>query len=175
MQGFTHALFHLAENPEYAQPMREEVEAIVREEGWTKASMGKMRKIDSFLRESQRFNGLGASEGIPSNKLILTTDTLFTATMNRLVTKPDGFIFSDGTTLPEGTFLTVAMDATHHDEASYGQNSDVFDGFRFANMRESGEGEAIKHQMVNTNVDYVPFGHGRHACPGRCVCFYIVF
>lgn len=38
--------------------MREEVEEVVREEGWSKISLGKMRKVDSFLRESQRFNGL---------------------------------------------------------------------------------------------------------------------
>lgn len=41
--------------------MREEVEAVVQEGGWTKAAMGKMRKIDSFLRETQRLNSLGAS------------------------------------------------------------------------------------------------------------------
>lgn len=34
--------------------MREEVEAIVEAEGWTKASMGKMRKLDGFVKESQR-------------------------------------------------------------------------------------------------------------------------
>lgn len=95
--------------------------------------------------------------------------------MNRVVNKTNGFTFSDGTTLPKGTFLTVAMHATHREEAIYGPNSDVFDGFRFANMREAGEGEGLKYQMVNTNVDYLSFGHGRHACPGRCVtlCFYV--
>lgn len=90
--------------------------------------------------------------------------------MNRVVTKPGGFTFSDGTTLPEGTYLSVAIYATHHDEENYGPNPDVFDGFRFANMRETGEsGSGIKHQMVTTNLDYLPFGHGRHACPGRSV------
>lgn len=64
-QGFTHALYHLAANPEYAQPLREEVDTIVREDGWSKASVGKMRKIDSFLKESQRFNGLGARTYFP--------------------------------------------------------------------------------------------------------------
>lgn len=60
LQTFTQALYDLAAHPEYAQPMRDEVDAIVEEEGWTKNSMSKMRKIDSFLRESQRFHGLSS-------------------------------------------------------------------------------------------------------------------
>lgn len=58
-QSFTQALYHLAGNPEYMQPLREEVESIVATHGWSKDSLNKMRKIDSFMRESQRFNGLG--------------------------------------------------------------------------------------------------------------------
>ena len=44
---------------EYVQPMREEVEAIISAEGWTKSAVGKFRKLDSFLRESQRVSGNG--------------------------------------------------------------------------------------------------------------------
>ena len=57
-QTFTHALYNLAAHTEYIQPLREEVEGIIAEEGWTKASLGKMRKLDSFLKESQRVNGV---------------------------------------------------------------------------------------------------------------------
>ena len=38
----------------------------------------------------------------------------------------------------------------------------MFDGFRFARMREA-EGEGTKHQYVNTSTEYVSFGHGKHA------------
>jgi hypothetical protein len=38
--------------------MREEAARVIKEEGWSKAALNKMHKIDSFLRESQR---LGAS------------------------------------------------------------------------------------------------------------------
>jgi len=62
MQSFTHALFHLSSKPEYIQPIREEVEAVIAEDGWTKVAMTRMRKLDSFLKESQRLNGLGVSE-----------------------------------------------------------------------------------------------------------------
>ena len=42
--------------------MREEVERVVKEEGWNKLALQKMHKIDSFLKESQRFDGLGSGE-----------------------------------------------------------------------------------------------------------------
>jgi hypothetical protein len=60
-QGFTHALYFLAEHPEYIKPLREEIENVIEEEGWTKASMAKMRKLDSFFRETQRLRNVGAS------------------------------------------------------------------------------------------------------------------
>ena len=41
--------------------MRQEVEAIIEAEGWTKASIGKMRKVDSFVKESQRMGNGGGT------------------------------------------------------------------------------------------------------------------
>jgi hypothetical protein len=52
-------LYRLLANPEYIEPLRQEVEAVVAEESWTKAGMDKMYKIDSFLRETQRLDGVG--------------------------------------------------------------------------------------------------------------------
>ena len=57
-QSMTHVLYHLAASPEYQQLLREEVEPLVSAEGWSKATMGKMRKLDSFIKESQRWNAL---------------------------------------------------------------------------------------------------------------------
>jgi hypothetical protein len=51
-------LYRLLSHPEYIEPLRQEVEAVVAEEGWTKAAMDRMHKIDSFLRETQRVDGL---------------------------------------------------------------------------------------------------------------------
>ncbi len=58
-QSISHALLHLAAEPKYLKPLRDEVEAIISVEGWTKAAMGKLWNIDSFLKESQRVNGVG--------------------------------------------------------------------------------------------------------------------
>ena len=38
--------------------MREEIETLVENQGWTKNTVSKMYKVDSFLRESQRFDGM---------------------------------------------------------------------------------------------------------------------
>ena len=53
-------MFELASRPEYIEPIRQEVGAIVAEDGWTKVAMTRMRKLDSFLKEAQRVNGVGA-------------------------------------------------------------------------------------------------------------------
>lgn len=46
--------------------MRREVEDAVAEDGWTKSALQKMRKVDSFLKESQRLNSLGSCECVLS-------------------------------------------------------------------------------------------------------------
>ena len=62
-QAFTHALYDLAANTENVKSLREEAEVILQEEGgWTKLALGRMVKLDSFLRESQRMNGSGGGK-----------------------------------------------------------------------------------------------------------------
>jgi cytochrome P450 len=52
----TNILLDLASHPEYIQPLREEMEATIREDGGVmqKTTLRKMRKVDSFIRESFR-------------------------------------------------------------------------------------------------------------------------
>ena len=54
-QALTVALYDLTA---HAEPMREEVERVISLEGWTKGALGKMHKVDSFRRESQRLTAL---------------------------------------------------------------------------------------------------------------------
>ena len=65
-QSLTHALFDLAAHPEYIQPLREEIERVVADEGWTKSAFTHMWKLDSFLKESHRYNGMTFGELIHS-------------------------------------------------------------------------------------------------------------
>ncbi|KAI0713154.1 cytochrome P450 [Cerioporus squamosus] len=143
--SIAHALLDLAACPDYGKPLREEVEAIVAAEGWTKAAMSKMWKVDSFLRESQRINGIALTS--------VTRKTLVDVTL------------SDGTFIPKDTLIVAASYPQHYDDSIY-DNAATFDPFRFSRMRGE-DGEGTKHQFVNTSVEYIPFGHGKHACAGR--------
>ncbi|KAI0684429.1 cytochrome P450 [Earliella scabrosa] len=144
--AFTHALYNLAAHPQYIQPLRDEVEAVIAEDGWSKLSLQKMRKLDSFLKESMRL-----ADGSLLN--------LFRKAVKDVT-------LSDGTRIPKGTLVAAAAITAHSDDARY-TDPLVFDPFRFARMREGGAEEAVKHQLVNTSVDFITFGHGKHACPGR--------
>ena len=44
----------------------------------------------------------------------------------------------------------------------YYPNPETFDGFRFHKIREQ-EGESSKYLITSLDLDYVLFGHGRHA------------
>jgi ent-kaurene oxidase len=51
-------LFDLIARPEYIEPLREEIlQALAKDGGWKKTTLTKMVKLDSFMKESQRFNG----------------------------------------------------------------------------------------------------------------------
>ena len=58
-QTFTRVLYDLATHPEYVQPMRDEVQTVLREDGWSKDAVGKLYKLDSFIKESLRTAELG--------------------------------------------------------------------------------------------------------------------
>ncbi|KIK81320.1 hypothetical protein PAXRUDRAFT_15298 [Paxillus rubicundulus Ve08.2h10] len=143
--SFTQALYNLAMNPQYMQPLREEVESILETDGWSKGALARMRKIDSFLKESQRTEGMAC------------------VSLTRKVMKD--FTFSDGTVVPKGTVIVAASQATHHDNSIY-DNAGTFDPFRFANLHEE-DGVGVKHSYVSNTPQYLAFGHGKHACPGR--------
>lgn len=52
-----HFLYDLCARPEYLAPLRDEVLSVLKEDdGWQKMTVHKLRKMDSFLKESQRLN-----------------------------------------------------------------------------------------------------------------------
>ncbi|KAI9465132.1 cytochrome P450 [Lactarius psammicola] len=143
---FTNVLYRLLSNPEYVEPLRHEVETAVAEEGWTKAGMDKMHKVDSFLRETQRVDSTG----------ILA--------MVRLTLRP--FTFSNGVTVPAGALIALPSAAVHLDGEIF-RNPEEFDGYRFSQLRERDGDAAVGHQATSTTPENLNFGYGRHACPGR--------
>ncbi|KIK17927.1 hypothetical protein PISMIDRAFT_684725, partial [Pisolithus microcarpus 441] len=52
------SLYNLAAYPQYVGPLREEVDAIIWEHGWKKEAIALMRKVDSFLAETQGLEGV---------------------------------------------------------------------------------------------------------------------
>ncbi len=75
LQTLTTALYALATHPEYAEALRDEVEAIINEEGYTKSAMGKMNKLDSFVKESHRLYG---NIGVCESSICLLHQSLLT-------------------------------------------------------------------------------------------------
>jgi len=143
-------------SPECIQPLRKEVESIVKEQGWTKASTFNMRKLDSFLREVQRFGSSTPSKGHPSNSGFLI-DSYLPVAMERKAMKD--FTFSDGTFIPKGTHVAIVTRPLHMDGKIY-EDPLSFKPFRFA---EEGANDAVKNQLATTSLEYLPFGHGKHA------------
>jgi cytochrome P450 len=73
--------------------------------------------------------------------------------------------FPDGTRVPRGTTVAIAIDSIHLNEKIYSDPL-KFDPFRFVKLKEQDD-TGKRFDMVTTAVDSLTFGHGRHACPGR--------
>lgn len=170
--GLTHSVYDLVQNPEYLPILRAEVEDVVLGasaaaggDGYNRDTMAKLRKVDSFIKEAQRFNPAG-----------------FT-TFKRMVMRD--IVLSDGKLLPAGTLIEVdgyhryfepatgrqlgllaAGEAGDDDEAAAAGLA-RFDGLRFYRLRERAGADKASHQFATSNNDYLQWGLGRHACPGR--------
>lgn len=141
-----HALFDFCANPQYVQPIRDEIGEVVVKHGWTLSAIASMKKLDSFVKESQRLN-----------QAVLMT-------FNRRVARP--IRFQDGTTLVAGTYLTMPSDAVARDPDIY-DDPERFDGYRFYDRRMEGGKDANRHQFASTGPESLAFGQGKNACPGR--------
>ncbi|KAK7681998.1 hypothetical protein QCA50_014962 [Cerrena zonata] len=145
--SFTQALFHLAGQPKYIAPLRAEIASVLEKEDLSKNALAKMPKLDSFMRESQRVNGTGLVHVL------------------RKTFKP--VTLSNGITIPADTFIGAPLLSIQHDEELY-PGSETFDPWRSTEKRDKLiSSEGMKYQYVSTSPEYLAFGHGKHACPGR--------
>ncbi|KIX09576.1 uncharacterized protein Z518_00656 [Rhinocladiella mackenziei CBS 650.93] len=141
----TEVLLDLCAFPEYVPSLREEIMEVIGAGEWKKASLHKLKKMDSFVKETQRLR---------PNSLV---------TIRRYAT--DDVKLSDGTVIPKGSSMIVPMMDTMKNRLIY-PNPDQFDGWRFLRIREQNPSD-VKAQLAVTSVEHLGFGHGRHACPGR--------
>ncbi|KAJ5286667.1 hypothetical protein N7478_002353 [Penicillium angulare] len=141
----TNIMYDLAAYPEYIQALRDEIAAVIAEDGTLKkTSLLKLKLMDSVMKESQR-----------TNPVSLTS-------LNRLALKE--IPLSDGTVIPKGALIAVSAHV-NTDESIY-HNADKYDGYRFLKKRQEA-GHEHRHQFVTTTTESFNFGHGLHACPGR--------
>jgi len=113
--------------------------------GWNKVALAGFRKLDSLLREVGRFYGLGKTG------------------MAR-ITIAEGQ-FPDGTIIPKGLQCVINLESVHFDPEIY-PNPHIFDPFRFSKLRSEEESD-VRHGFTTVDKNFIPFGTGRHACPGR--------
>ncbi|PLB36094.1 cytochrome P450 [Aspergillus candidus] len=139
-----HILYDLCIRPEYIEPLRKEA-LDVGEVSMTRANVAKLVKLDSFIREAQRFN-----------KFMLVGTI-------RKVTKP--LKIATGEVLPVGVICGVDTHYNHFSRSNL-EDPEVFDGFRFEKLR-SQPGNEQKYQAVSIAADHLVFGYGTQACPGR--------
>ena len=63
-QSFVHAMYNFAAQKKYQDALRSEVEENLGSDvrTWTREALARCWKLDSFLKETQRTNGMGARE-----------------------------------------------------------------------------------------------------------------
>ena len=144
--------------------LRQEMTTVLADHGgvFTKAAAARMVHTDSVLRESMRTHAFGARA------------------MIRKVVAPGGVTTPDGHVLPYESTLSIVSYPVHHDPDIY-DNPEKFDPFRFSRQTDVRPGtDGMAHDdtvesdidgphlsFVTTGPTYLPFGHGKHACPGR--------
>ena len=149
----TNILFNIiASDPEYntLSLLREEFSTILAASGgtWTKSSIAQMTKADSVCRETLRLQSFGGRAII------------------RKVVKEGGLETEDGILLPKGSMVSICSWANQTDSEFF-PDPYKYDPFRYSRPREQEVEGAGKQTFVTTGPQYLPFGHGRHACPGR--------
>lgn len=143
------SFYDLAAHPELASKLREEVISVLSTTNGIMSThaLQAMKKLDSFIKESFRFNPPGVS------------------VFQRKVRRP--IRLSTGETIPAGVVIETPVHAVTRDPEIF-EDPDEFKPFRFYEMREDGSTEdAARNQFVSISTKYLSFGYGRHACPGR--------
>ncbi|KAI1173444.1 putative cytochrome P450 [Nemania sp. FL0916] len=154
----TEALLDLVSSKaEYLEEIRQEIISVLAAHGgqWDKRALGQLEGLDSAIRESARFSSI-VSIGL-----------------GRTVVAEGGLMTPTGIHLPKGTKVSVPAYCIMRDEARY-TGSEEFRPFRFYDQRKAMEKEGnsdhvrlARTALPTTNPDFLVFGHGKHACPGR--------
>ncbi|KAK6859215.1 hypothetical protein PG995_005068 [Apiospora arundinis] len=149
--AMANAVFDIAASASPAQidELRAEIKSVLAEHGgvWNKRAIQQMHKLDSTMRESQRMNS------------VVVMGTGRRVVDPRGLTTPEGCTCRPGPSWPGTPFRFAEMRQQQ-------QQDDAGD------KKEGGGGSAsyvqrARQAWATTSPEFVAFGHGRHACPGR--------
>lgn len=117
----------------------------------TSASVDALKRVDSVLRESMRVSDVSVTN------------------IFRDVTAGEVDI-GNGLRVGPGVRMLFPTQNIHLDPDNH-KDPKRFDAFRFSrpfeNAQSSGRGEGERELITTTTPTFMPFGYGRHACPGR--------
>ena len=160
--------------PDLVVMLREEVQSALAESDgvFNSSALQNMKKLDSFLKENERYYTLGYSKlPVPSHQEITNVPSI--ASFQRKVLKT--FSLSNGQVIPAGAILELPAIGISNDEEFF-PDHDKFDALRSYKLRQAKtqlekgtkQAEAVANaQFVSVGPTSLTFGYGRHACPGR--------
>lgn len=139
----TQVIYQLIKHPEYIEELLQEQKDIIGDKdtsSYTPAAYRQMVKLDSFIRETMRTRNTGI--GLPHKNI----------TQNDIVLK-------SGAIIHPGESVYINMYHIHMDESNqHMENTEEFQGFRFVGKDKT---------VTKPSNDFMSFGIGRNACPGR--------
>lgn len=143
-------LLDLLAHPDACADIKDEIDRVKRDElhggqFWSRHALGELRLLDSFMRETHRMH--------PFTE----------ATMQRTIVAP--YTFKDGLTLPAGLSVNFTSLQNSMDRDLYGPDVEMFEPKRWAKKRQGFD--TSKFQFASTSDDWLNWGGGPHACPGR--------
>jgi cytochrome P450 len=151
----TWAMFDLVSSkPEVIDELREEITSVLAAHGWqwTKRALAQLEKLDSAMRESARLS------------------SILSVGLGRVVVAEEGVTTPSGVHLPKGTHVSVPVYSVMRDETVYA-DAETYSPFRFSKQQNNQTDEQyVKRAPIalpTTGPDFLVFGHGKHACPGR--------
>ncbi|KAK9693329.1 hypothetical protein K7432_013972 [Basidiobolus ranarum] len=142
-------LYYIAAYPEYVDELLKEQDEVFKELGitdtsnpvttWTSDVIRKLEKLDSFVRETFRFRDDHLA--LPHRHMEFKDIKL-----------------ANGMVVPNGQHVSLDHEEIYNNEEWQGANPEKFDPWRFVGKNK---------QATKIGADFLPFGIGRFACPGR--------